>query len=279
MGEIQKSAENISNTTGVGAAGRFLGDVGDSVGLGDPNQLSDTGAFALTNQARKGEKEVLKDLRAQASGNAPSIAEMQLQQAQDDVMRQQMSAANSMRGASNPMLLQREALQLGSQAGVELGQSAAIAKLAEQRNAQQAILNQASSQRGGAIQAAGANLAAQSQNQANKANFLGNIGASAMAMSDEEQKEDIKPSKDDASKMIEEFMEAMKSYTYEYKKGKGNPKGEHTSVMAQDLEKSDLGKQMVKDTPKGKMVDYAQGMAPLFAAIAELNEKVNKLQK
>ena len=61
-------------------------------------------------------------------------------------------------------------------------------------------------------------------------------------------------------------------------KKEGTPKGEVTSVMAQDLEKSDIGKQMVIDTPDGKMVNYAQGMAPLFAAIAELNKRTKKLE-
>jgi hypothetical protein len=58
-----------------------------------------------------------------------------------------------------------------------------------------------------------------------------------------------------------------------------NPEGKVTSVMAQDLEKSKLGKQMVVDGPEGKMVNYGQGMAPLFAAIAELNQRTKKLEK
>lgn len=79
----------------------------------------------------------------------------------------------------------------------------------------------------------------------------------------------------DSTKMVNDFMKPLKSYKYEYK---NEPGKEYRSVMAQDLEKSSLGKQMVTETPEGKMVDYAKGMAPMLSSIAELDKRMRKLE-
>lgn len=91
-------------------------------------------------------------------------------------------------------------------------------------------------------------------------------------MSDKNQKKDIKP--------IKSFLDNLKAYKYEYKNPdiKGAGKGEHISVMAQDLEKSDIGKTMVKNTPQGKMVNYGKGYAVILAAQADLNKRLNELE-
>jgi hypothetical protein len=239
----------------------------------------------MTSGARQGEQEMIERLRSQASGQGPSITGLQYQQAIGDIAKQQQSAAASARGVSNAGLLARQAMMGGQQAGVDLANQAAAAKLQEQRSADQQLSNIATAQRGVALQSASQNQQAQEAAQQRMASFVGNLGGSAaLALSDENMKEEVKASKDDAGKLVESFMDALKSYSYKYKKesdgasGKKNPEGEVTSVMAQDLEKSELGKKMVQDTPKGKVVDYAQGMAPLFAAIAELNERTKKLE-
>ena len=260
-----------------------MGSVAKAVGLGGANEVGSGGAYKMTSQAKKAEQEMIARLRGQAAGTSPSITGMQYQQAMGDIAKQQQSAAASSRGVSNTGLLARQALMGGQQAGLDLANQAAIAKLQEQRSADEQLQRIAAAQRGVALQSGVANQQAQEAAQQRTANFLGGAGATAaMAFSDENMKEDIKPSSDNANKMVESFMDALKSYTYEYKNKKNgdkeNPDGKVTSVMAQDLEKSELGKQMVKESPEGKMVDYAQGMAPLFAAIAELNSRTKKLE-
>jgi len=274
----------------VSAVGSFVSGIGEGVGnafgFGAPKKMGSGGSFSMTKEGMEGEKETIQRLRERASGTAPSISELQYKQALDETRKAQQSAVASARGASNPMLLQRQALQMGQQAGLDVARESAAAKLAEQRAAEQSILQQAAAQRRVASQAAQANLLAEQQRFGSQMGFLGSLGTAGALLyagSDENMKKDIKKSEKSGNELVEDFLNALKSYTYEYKdkevNGKKNPDGEVTSVMAQDLEKSELGKKMVKDTPEGKMVDYAQGMAPLFAAIAELNERTKKLEK
>lgn len=233
------------------------------------------------------ETQMIQRQAAIASGQMPSYSDLLYKQGLEDMQKQQASAAASSRGVSNVGLLQRNAMQMGQQAGLDVAREGIASRIQEQRAADQLIAQQAAAARGVSVQA---NIANQQNAMAQRGQTLGLIGnlgaagATMFAASDENMKKDIKPTNQDGNKLVESFMDALKSYNYKYKEdaegaaGKKNPKGEVTSVMAQDLEKSDLGKQMVQDTPSGKIVDYAQGMAPLFAAIAELNERTKKLE-
>lgn len=98
-------------------------------------------------------------------------------------------------------------------------------------------------------------------------------------MSDEREKEDVKP----ADKQVKLFLDSLKAHEYKYKNplAKGAAPGEHVSVMAQELEKSKLGKKMVeKDSESGnKMVDYGSGLPVMLAALASINKRQNELEK
>lgn len=100
------------------------------------------------------------------------------------------------------------------------------------------------------------------------------------AFSDKNLKTDIKSG--NASEMISEFIEPLDSYSYKYKSesipGKQYGDKRFTSVMAQDLEKSRIGKNMVINTPEGKMIDYSKAVSPALAAIAELHKRVKRLE-
>lgn len=284
MGSVGKTFEKVGQ------------GIGTFLGVNQPTKMGAGGAFAVTPEAAAAEQETLQRLRDRAAGKGPSITELQYKQSLDDLMKAQQSSVASARGASNPMLLQRQAMLAGQQAQLDTAREIAMAKLAEQRAAEQSILQQAAAQRGVAMQSAASELGAVQKAGETRAGFFGAVGASgaklmagggggggAAAGSDENMKKNIEKSEKSGNELVEDFLNALKSYTYEYKEkevnGKKTPEGEVTSVMAQDLEKSDLGKKMVHDTPEGKMVDYAQGMAPLFAAIAELNQRTKKLEK
>lgn len=267
--------------------------IGGFLGINPETKLEGMGQFKLTGEALKGEAESLRRFREIASGKAPSVSEMQFQKAMQDLSKQQLGAAASARGMSNVGLAQREAMQAGKEAGIDLGAQSAIAKEQEMRAASEQLLRQAAAQRGVALGAAQANLEAGLAGSRMRSEFISNLassGAKAMSgggaggpNSDVSLKENMNQTEKSGSEMVEEFLNALKSYTYNYKdkenNGQKNPEGKVTSVMAQDLEKSKLGKQMVIDGPDGKMVDYGQGMAPLFAAIAELNQRTKKLEK
>lgn len=288
MGSAKKYAEDIAKSP-VGAVfspGTYIAEKGREAAGKAFKGAPKVEGFKMPSNLGQAEQQMIQRQAAIAAGAAPSIAELQYKQALDDSLKAQQSAVASAQGVSNTGLLQRQAMLQGQQAGLDIGRESAAARLAEQRGADQMIAQQAAAARGVALQQAMANQQAQTAQRQQNMQFLGNLGGSAatVAASDENSKTGMKESSSEASKAISEFMDAIKSYTYEYKKGakqpggKPNPEGEVKSVMAQDLEKSDIGKQMVTDTENGKVVDYAQGMAPLFAAIAELNKRTKKLE-
>jgi hypothetical protein len=79
---------------------------------------------------------------------------------------------------------------------------------------------------------------------------------------------------------VESFLDALNSYKYEYKDPAGSDEaGMFVGVMAQDLEKSPMGASFVKDTPKGKMVDYGHGLAAILASQANIHDRLRHLEE
>lgn len=103
----------------------------------------------------------------------------------------------------------------------------------------------------------------------------GDAGAAdADIMSDENEKKDIE---DDDEYQTQSFLDSLKAHTYEYK-DKANGKGRFTGVMAQELEKTGIGKQAVVETPKGKMVDYARLASVMLAGQVMQNQQIKHLR-
>lgn len=98
------------------------------------------------------------------------------------------------------------------------------------------------------------------------------IGMGLGLVSDERLKEDIKPAKG-----IGEMLAALKPSTYRYK-DEQHGDGERVGIMAQDLEKSEVGKLLVRETPIGKAVDGKQSLGALLAAAAEHEKRLRKLE-
>ena len=108
--------------------------------------------------------------------------------------------------------------------------------------------------------------------------ILGGIAtiAAAWLMSDRRVKKNIKPAKT----KVQDFLDSLHAYSYEYKQpdSPGARHGEMLGVMAQDLEKTTLGKQFVRDTPAGKLVDMGQGLAAILASQSYLNSRMKRLE-
>ncbi len=102
------------------------------------------------------------------------------------------------------------------------------------------------------------------------------LAGALSAMSDKNEKKNI-----ESDDKIQDFLSKLKAYKYEYK----DPNTELTSpgpqhsVMAQDLEKSEIGQGMVDEADGGKkVVNYAKGFGAILAAQADLNRRLSELE-
>ncbi len=214
-----------------------------------------------------------RSLMSQAGAGARNVAEQgAIIQAQE-----QQQAQNALSQLANSQ--QQQDLQQVMQPGEILAQ----AELARFQNAQdQAARDRAfAGQIGGALLGtagaiggamaggpAGAKIGQQSGEASGEA-----VG---QMLSDKTQKKDVKS----ATKSVNSFLEALAAREFAYKNASapGAAPGQRVGVMAQDLEKSKLGKSMVKSGPAGKSVDIAQALGASLAANAELHKRVKKLE-
>lgn len=106
----------------------------------------------------------------------------------------------------------------------------------------------------------------------------GSSGGGASMFSDENNKKNVHG----GGPQIQLFLDSAQPHEYEYKDSvKDNPlagEGTYVSPMAQDLEKSPLGAEMVKDTPDGKVVDYGKGFGTLLAGLGDVNNRLKALE-
>lgn len=78
---------------------------------------------------------------------------------------------------------------------------------------------------------------------------------------------------------IQETLRTTQPYAFNYKPGIGEDPGQrHVGIMAQDLEKTPAGSTIVKDTPKGKMIDGKQAIGFNLAAAADLQKQIDALK-
>lgn len=124
---------------------------------------------------------------------------------------------------------------------------------------------------GGKAGAYGSQAEQRMSDSANKQKLLGTgiAAAGMLAMSDENLKEDIKEF--DAS----DFLDSITGYKYKYKDSK-HGKGPQVGVMAQDIEKE--LPMLVKETPEGKAIDFSKAGGPVFAVMADINDRLKKLE-
>lgn len=99
------------------------------------------------------------------------------------------------------------------------------------------------------------------------------MGSDSDIESDERAKKNIS----DDDYQTQSFLDALKAHSFRYK-DPANGKGRFTGVMAQELEKTPIGKQAVIETPKGKMVDYARLASVMLAGQVLQNEQIKQLR-
>ena len=145
------------------------------------------------------------------------------------------------------------------------------------QNEQAALANQQGQLgvQAGNAQIAAANTAAQNSMIGS---IAGGIGGAAAMFSDVRLKDIKKGSK--AAQDIEDLLDHAHASEYEYKDGAKDIAGDGTyaTPMAQDLEQSKLGADLVHEGPGGaKVVDYGKGLGTLLGATAHVNDKVDAL--
>lgn len=168
------------------AGGGFLG-VGGQSGFLNSGLFASGGAnkikgFELSPELVEAEREAIARQRAVASGQAPSVSQMALNQGLEQVGRQAQSLAASQRGASNPALAFRQAQMGQQQAGLDAAQQGAILSEQERRQADTFLANQAQGARTGAFNQAQLNQASAMNQQNMNAQFLGNLAGQAVAL-------------------------------------------------------------------------------------------------
>lgn len=106
---------------------------------------------------------------------------------------------------------------------------------------------------------------------------MGGVGRSPMAYSDKFTKQNIDNMVD---RKIENLLDNLHAYEYSYKQPNmpGRGYGRFVSPMAQELERTDLGRSAVIETPNGKMVDYGKLGGVMLAAQAYLNSRLEELE-
>jgi len=92
--------------------------------------------------------------------------------------------------------------------------------------------------------------------------------------SDENLKTNISPARPD----IDKFLHSLGAHSYQYKHPELDGQGTFVSPMAQELEKTEIGKSAVIETPRGKMVDYARLGGVNLAAVSVVHREVSQLQ-
>lgn len=296
MGGIVKTVggvagDLIGGITG-GAANQMSGggpaQVGNSTGL-DLNfgqQIAARNANTNANQAQ-----LDAALASALAGTGPSAAMSTLQAATDQNIAQQQAMAASARG-SNVGLAQRGAMMNAAATQQQASNQAATLRAQEMQQAQQNMLSNLSNQdsftsalinAGTARDTGQANLDESSKKryQESAGNVIGGLGAGAgaIAKSDENAKKSI----EGASSEIDGFLRAITGKSYEYKDSHKEDhtagRGRYVSPMAQDLEKTDIGRSMVKNSKGGKVVDYGKGFGALLASQARIAERLDQIEE
>lgn len=270
---------------------------------GAPPQLDPT----QQAQFRDAQLGLVGNLQDTIAGNTPSVAQIQQQQAFDQLRAQQSGQAAAAGRGGNLALAQRTAANNIGNLGAQQASASALLRAQEQATARGQLGDVTNAGRSTDVNIAGANQtsAINTRNQditqqnnlgnqtlqanANDVNAQaakiaaknqqlqqwGNIASTGLGvistLSDERAKTDIRP---ESSDEIRNFLAQIHPSAYRYK-GFAEPK---VGVMAQDVERSDVGRTLVRETPAGKAIDIPSATGAMLAALADMHRRVAQLE-
>lgn len=296
MGKAVKSVTNIVKKAGGALQGDVLDPMRGKYQVAEDYKVNEA-AFQDSAQQAAFTEALRQQALTQRQG--PSVAQLQLQRATDRTMGQLAGRAAGARGPNQALAL-REGLRAQGAAGQEAGAQSALLRaqevqqdLANQQAAQQAYAadlarQQASRQGMEQLKAGIRGQTQQLQTQANlnkqegQKGLINDVASSALPFlkskidSDENVKKNIKKAD------LNELAKKLNAVSFEYKQPNGESYQDGTvdGFLAQDLEKSKLGKTMVGTSPSGtKTVDIKKAVPVTMAAISEIVKRINKLEK
>lgn len=82
----------------------------------------------------------------------------------------------------------------------------------------------------------------------------------------------------DGSSFVRDLLDRIDPYVFQYLDS-ADGTGEHLGIMAQDLEQSYIGSEMVVETDSGKVVDLRKSVMALLGIVAYLHDEISELKK
>lgn len=251
--------------------------VGDILGISTNVDAakSDAGAYKNSQDPRIVEA-IKRRALGQASPEDLALLDAQMGKATSAVASQAAAARGT-----NAGLAQRNATTQQATVSQGIVGQSDLNNKQQQLQSQTLATNLAEADRQAKIKQQSIDVGVEMGNAQNHAAVLGGLisggatAGAAIAASDENLKKNTKS----GSKEISDFLDHITAINYDYKQPEMDGEGKHTSVMAQDLEKTPDGARAVIDTERGKMVDYNQLLPTMLAAQAELNKRIKKLEK
>lgn len=122
---------------------------------------------------------------------------------------------------------------------------------------------------------AAGNQAASTQGRAALVGMAGSIIGGALSKSDRRAKTKIARA---SARDMRDFVAKLNAVTFRYKKPEEDGQGDHVGIMAQDAEKSKVGRTFVVDTPGGKMLDIRRGFGAVLASQKALHDRIADLE-
>lgn len=250
------------------------------------------------------QNQVYGQLQGVANGTGPSAAQSQYKQNANQIGAQTAGLIGSQKGMS-PALQARLMAQQGAAAQQNAAGQGAANQAAEQLGAMNAAGNIANTQAGNQIGQTNANVAAQQGQQqtllgtqaqmygnanttdasiqvqnskAQQGIFGGLLGGAGGILSDENAKTNIHSADD----KIQQFLDSLGAHEYNYKDSvqgePGTAPGKQVGPMAQELEHSEIGKQMVTNTPEGKGLGVSRSEGVILAALSSINNRLKSFE-
>ena len=234
----------------------------------------------MAMQARQGQLGQAAQFRGQQAGMLGQAQNLGLQktQAAAGMYGQGLGAQQGLIGQRQGMLQGEIAQQAGltgqmaGMTGAQLQDVVAQQNMAQEKDlAERGLLAQQ--------QASAANAPQKPSQFGQLMQTAATVAPIVAAFSDKNLKKNIKKAKDKdlmSPNEIDGFLNDLYAYQYNYKDS-NHGAGKQVGVMAQDLEKTQLGKQMVEDTPEGKQINAAKGLGLAMASQARLNQRLNSI--
>jgi len=241
-------------------------------------------------QFRNAQMQQMQQLQGIAGGQQKGAGELAAERQAQNALAMQQSMARMARGGDAAMAMRNAANN-----ATAIGQSAAgqgqQAALEDQMRAQGLLANVTGQARGQDIGQFGQNQQgqmnyldmlrqlgqAQQQTQGQMIgglmNTAGTLGGYAL-MSDERLKTDVA----NADVDIDEMLSGLVAKRYRYK-DESLGKGSRVGIMAQDLERSRAGRDIVMETPRGKALDMNKALSAVLASSARLHKRLSDLEK